>query len=263
VLVGWLRDSDDGRRDVGGTNPPTGQPSQRAGAAPAPPSPSADPAGELVAADDFTGTAPDTARWNLYESTSPNGSSWSPSMVRVNDGELQIVGTGRNPTGQGNVSGGLCWCGTGGNRTYGKWQVRAKFDAGAGYGQIIGLWPQSDKASDGWITFAGVPEADKRRVRGYVVWTKGTRITNERTLSGDFTGWHTYTVEWRETYVKMHVDDQLLYDSTTSGTSVVLPRVPLHLYVQQVVGPKDGVPAPNAGTPDQVTMHIDWVRVYR
>jgi hypothetical protein len=37
----------------------------------------------------------------------------------------------------------------------------------------------------------------------------------------------------------------------------------MHLFMQQMVGPHDAVPAPNANTPDQVTMHIDWVRVYR
>jgi hypothetical protein len=33
--------------------------------------------------------------------------------------------------------------------------------------------------------------------------------------------------------------------------------------MQQVVGPNDGVPAPNAATPDRVVLHVDWARMYR
>src|SRR5205807_9595382 len=127
------------------------------------------PAGDpnLLGDDEFGGTAPDTAKWGVYHSTSPIGGVWAVSQVRVADGELQIVGTGRNPTGHGNLSGGLCWCGAGGNRLYGIGKVRAKFDAGAGYGTTIGLWPQSDQGgADGAITVAGVPAADRRTLDG-------------------------------------------------------------------------------------------------
>jgi len=37
----------------------------------------------------------------------------------------------------------------------------------------------------------------------------------------------------------------------------------MHLFIQVTVGPKDGVPAPVAGTPDQVVTHLDWARMYR
>ncbi len=221
------------------------------------------PSDNLVDSDDFTGTVLAPKKWDVYQSTAPNGSSWSPDQVQVRDGELQIVGTGRDPTGQGNRSGGLCWCRGTGNRTHGIWEVRARFDAGAGYGQIIGLWPKSDRPTDGWITFADAKEPDKHTVRGHVSWSGAKPASDERALPGDFTAWHTYQMEWRETFVRMSVDGTPLYDSTTSTAGVVLPRLPLHLYFQQMVGPGEGVPAPNAGTPDRVVMHIDWVRVYR
>jgi beta-glucanase (GH16 family) len=222
---------------------------------------SASPSGPpgLVASDDFTGTAPDPARWGIYDSTD---SKWSHDMVRVTNGELVIAGVGRDPSGAGNRSGGLCWCGTGGDQRYGRWQVRARFDAGAGYGPIIGLWPQSDHNVQGWITFADSPLPDRHKLHGYLAWTAGTRQFDRRELSGDFTAWHTYTVEWRETFVRMYVDTTLYYDSTT-GQGVVIPSGPMHLILQQTVGPKDGVPAPDAATPDMVGMHIDWVRIYR
>lgn len=228
----------------------------------APPS-SARPADpNLVAMDDFTGTRPDPAHWALYESTDANGAAWSPSMDQVVGGELRIVGTGRNPTGSGNVSGGLCWCAPGANRTYGKWQVRARFDAGAGYGPVIGLWPQSDKAADGSISVS-FPAADRHTGYANLRWTSGTLHTDSRQLSGDFTRWHVYTFEWRAGVVRILMDGTPLYDSTTSTVGAAVPQIPMHLYLQQTVGPKDGVPAAGPTTPDQVITHVDWIRIYR
>ncbi len=231
--------------------------------APASPSPSAaaSQSGALIAADDFSGTAPDTGKWGLYDSTAPNGSLWSPSAVRVTGGELQIVGTGKNATGKGNVAGGLCWCGANGNRLYGIWQVRARFDAGAGYGPIIGLWPKSDSGTDGYISAVNMPGADRNSLSGRVLWAGSGHDSG--TASADFTRWHTFTIEWRATFVKLSVDGKLYYDSTRSTANPVIPQTPLHLYIQVTVGPADGTPAPDASTPAHVVTHIDWVRMYR
>jgi DNA-binding SARP family transcriptional activator/beta-glucanase (GH16 family) len=230
-----------------------------------PPPTSAGPAStaaeQPAGADEFsTGTFPDPARWSLYTVTDPNGASWSPAAIHVVDGELRIVGHGTNPTGAGNVSGGMCWCGEDGNQLYGKWQVRAKFDAGAGYGPVIGLWPKSENASDGFVTFGQLFQPDRRNMKCFAYWAGGS---GQGTLTGDFTGWHTYTVEWRASSVKIFIDHTLVYDSAhTPG--FVAPQEPMHLVLQQMVGPRgDGVPAPDATTPEQVVMHIDWVRYYR
>src|SRR6266498_3982811 len=262
LVIAWLAHGTASRQPaaVAVTSAPAGDPS--ISATPSQPTTQALTSAAASAASSAS-PVPDRTRWGIYESTAPNGSSRSPSMVRVAGGELRIVGTGKNPTGAGNVSGGLCWCGTGGNRTYGKWQVRARFDAGAGYGPVIGLWPKSDDPHEGWISFADVPEAQRQTVHGYVAWPHDTRMSSERKLSGNFTGWHTYTVEWRATYVKMYVDTKLLYDSTAVGQPVVIPSTPMHLYMQQTAGPMDGIGPPDASTPNEVTMHVDWVRMYR
>jgi endo-1,3-1,4-beta-glycanase ExoK len=226
-------------------------------------SPSVAPsAGTLLAADDFAATAVDTTRWDIYRATAPNKSTLSPSAVRVTNGELQIVGVGKDPTGQGNVSGGLCWCGTGGNQLYGKWQVRARFDPGSGYCPVIGLWPQSNRQSDGSITFAASNEADRHTLHAYLAWLTDHLVTSERKFAADLTGWHTYTVEWRAAFVKTYLDNKLIYDSTTTTDRLVIPRVPMHLFIQQAVGPVSGIAAAGPSTPDQVVTHIDWARIY-
>jgi beta-glucanase (GH16 family) len=220
-----------------------------------------DPTRVLIDADDFSAPRPDPAKWGLYDSAAPNGSVWSPAAVRTAGGELQITGTGTNPTGAGNMAGGLCWCGTNGDRLYGIWQVRAKFDAGAGYGPIIGLTPKSGKAEDGYISAVNMPDPTRTSLVGRVVWAAGG--TDASPATGDFTAWHTYTVEWRAGYVRLSIDGKRYYDSTRSAGKPVIPQTPMHLYIQVAVGPGGGVPAPDATTPAHVVAHFDWVRFYR
>jgi hypothetical protein len=215
-----------------------------------------------LATEEFTGTATD-AKWGIYRSTAANGSVFAASQVRVAGGELMVVGAGKNSTGKGNLSGGLCWCAATGNQTFGIWQVRARFDAGAGYGPTIGLWPQSEKSTDGWINLARLPGADRTTAHLDVVWNASGQRSYGRTVNDNFTGWHVYTIEWRATFVKMYVDDRLVYDSTASASPVVIPKVPMHLYIQQIPGPNGDVPAPTANTPNEVITRVDWVRIYR
>jgi len=212
-------------------------------------------AGSALPGDQFAGTTLDNAKWDVYESTDANGGRWTSSAVRVSGGELQIVGTGKNPSGAGNTSGGLCWCGSGGSRTFGIWRVRARFDAGAGYGQAIGLWPVTETSTEQYITFANSSLPDKQKLDGSVSWKGGG---SEGVVTGDFTGWHTFAVEWRSTFVKLTVDDKVFYDST-GKSGVVIPQKPMQLFIQQAIGPSSGVTAANSSTPGQVILHVDWV----
>jgi hypothetical protein len=219
-----------------------------------------DPSRVLVDADDFSGSL-NTGKWGVYDSTAANGSIWSPSAVHTTGGELQIVGTGNNATGKGNVAGGLCWCGTNGNRVYGIWQVRARFDAGAGYGPILGLWPQSDNGNDGYIAAVNMPDPSRKSLTGRLISPGGAADTGN--VTGDFTAWHLFTIEWRATFVKLSLDGKVYYDSTKSAAKPVIPHLPLHLYMQVAIGPKNSVPAADATTPAHVVTHVDWVRFYR
>ncbi|GIH14486.1 glycoside hydrolase family 16 protein [Rugosimonospora africana] len=231
----------------GGSSPTAANPTHAA----------AKPAGPI--SDDFT-SALNTSMWNVYGTTA--GSTYNSTMVRVAGGELQVLGAGNSPTASANKSGGLCWCGTNGNRLYGKWQVRARFDAGSGYRQVLELWPQSDNdTADGRIKFAGDTDAAKKTLELSVLQPGGARSWTG-TRSGDFTAWHTYTVEWRANSVTMSLDGTQVYDSATSGTALTIPSKPMHLVIQQDKGPGNGIPAANASTPAQVVMHVDWVRYY-
>jgi hypothetical protein len=214
-----------------------------------------------AAGDEFSSAALDTSKWAVYgdKGTSP----YAADMVGVSGGELQVRGVGKNPTAAANKSGGLCWCGDGGNRLYGRWQVRARFDAGSGYRQVLVLWPQSDNSSaDGSITFVSDGDAARKSL-GVVLLPPGGATAARVFHSGDFTAWHVYTVDWRAGYVKVSVDSTLIYDSTAGAGAPTIPHKPMHLAIQQDKGPGDGVPAPNSSTPAQVVMHIDWVHLFR
>ncbi len=126
----------------------------------------------------------------------------------------------------------------------------------------MGLWPASLKETDGSIGFADAHPADRKTLSGYLTGPAGNPKFFQKTLTGDFTAWHLYTVEWRAAYVRMWVDGTLFYDSSTQP-GVVPPSVPMHIYLQEVPGPGDGVPPANAQTPASVTMHVDWIHVYR
>jgi Glycosyl hydrolases family 16. len=146
------------------------------------------------------------------------------------------------------------------------WQVRARFEAGLGYGQALILWPDSNHwPEDGELDFAEAPTAAKESVAFTVHWGDNNRVDYAR-ASGDFTQWHTYTVVWKADSVRMLIDDKTYYDSSTSSRNPQIPHSSMHLAIQQEPGPldpSDWVPNPGPGTPDQVTMHIDWVRIYR
>jgi len=147
-------------------------------------------------------------------------------MVRVSGGELQLLGVGQDPTGAANKSGGMCWCPNSDHR-YGIWQLRAKFDAGAGYRPVIQLWPQSNNSTtDGAIDFANDSDA-ARTVLNVAMHPAGGGTAASGSAKGDFTAWHVYRVEWRATFVRMYLDGTIIFDTAridgSDGDALGLP----------------------------------------
>jgi beta-glucanase (GH16 family) len=212
--------------------------------------------------EDFSGTALTPMQWAANEDQRANGSSWSPSAVRVGGGELQISGTGRNPTGAGNVAGAVCWCLEKGIvRTYGVWEVRAKFDVGSGYAPALGLYSGADPDTSGWgfMTMARFDEGG-RRVMYPVMRGAGAEHVDGAPVTGDFTAWNTYAIEWRPDFVTISLNGAVILDTRRLPDPVSIPTVPMFLYVQINPGPEGSIPAPNQETPSQVAAHVDWAR---
>ncbi|MGA8114953.1 MAG: family 16 glycosylhydrolase [Actinocatenispora sp.] len=230
----------------------------------------ATPAGRrLVASDEFDGAGLDTSKWRAYKSLSSNKvSHFEPAQVGVADGEMRIVGHGRDASGKQNVSGAVCWCGTGGDQTYGIWAIKAKLDAGKGYAPAMMLWPKSNAwPTDGETDIIETVQPKRISDVASVHWgdpPSGLRESGK--TWGDFTKWHVFWVDWQPTYIKIYVDRTLVYDTTTSSKHPVIPAKPMHLVLQQEPGPyapKVWLPAPDGSTPDQVVVHVDWARYYQ
>jgi hypothetical protein len=220
---------------------------------------------KLIKRDDFDGTELDDADWNVYDDPATNDvSRWSPDNVTVADGELRITGRGKDPSGAGNEAGGLCWCRTGGNRTYGMWRVRARLEPSLGYGQAFLLWPTSERwPQDGELDFAEIPKTWKDEVYGTIHWGD-PHESDGASLRADLAQWRTYTVVWRPGLVRFYLDDTMFYDSSAARRDVEVPDKPMHLALQIEPGPLGRwVPSPGPDTPDENITHIDWVELYQ
>lgn len=224
---------------------------------------------QLVAQDLFSGSTLDTNRWVPYDENSSNEvSHWVPNMVAVGDGQLQIHSHGRDPSGTGNYSGAVSWSKADGDRRYGLWEVRARFDRGAGYGPAILLWPKSNVwPRDGEIDLVESVQPARDTALSSLHWgdsAPGLRESGK--LLGDYTRWHVYAVDWQPTFVKMSVDGRTVYDSRYSANHPTIPSTPMHLVIQQEPGPFGGanwIVPPNPSTPNDVVEHVDWVKVYQ
>jgi beta-glucanase (GH16 family) len=202
--------------------------------------------------DEFDGSRLDLSRWRVYDGPGNAGVGLRrPSAVTVEDGALAIEA-------RGDVSGGIAWFGE--PTTYGRWEFRARADAGSGYGQAILLWPDSDRwPEDGEVDVMEIiaPNRDELVVTVHY----GADDQQESvTVPGDFTQWHTYAVEWEPDHVTVLLDGERVFTTTNPAA---VPDVPMHLAIQNDVGPLPGwIPARDAETPDVVGLHVDWVRLY-
>ncbi|MCO1657246.1 glycoside hydrolase family 16 protein [Pseudonocardia humida] len=206
----------------------------------------------LLQADEFDGTALNPLTWQPYEGGAAGAvGQRSASNLTVSGGTLKV-------TSRGLTSGGMGWQP---GQTYGRWEVRARTEAGAGYRPAILLWPDGeDWPIGGEIDFLDTPHPDRSETN-FVVHYGAQNSQDGVAVEGDFTGWHTYAVEWAPDHVAGFVDGQEVFRTTDPQK---IPTGPMRLTIQQDIGPsEDGwTPAPATTTPAEVQMEVDWVRIY-
>jgi hypothetical protein len=81
----------------------------------------------------------------------------------------------------------------------------------------------------------------------------------QRRTGLDLSEWHVYAALWTDSTVSYYIDGQVqgsvsTYDST---------RQPMHLLFYNWNTPWEDENMPNAGTPDQLDVSVDWVRVWQ
>jgi Glycosyl hydrolases family 16 len=135
---------------------------------------------------------------------------------------------------------------------YGRYSVRFKSDALAGFKTAWLLWPDSGVwPRDGEIDY---PEQDLTKAfYGAVHWSDGGKDTFETIQSGaSFTTWHTATTEWSPGRVEFFLDGRSIGVSTTN-----VPHTPMH-YILQTESCLTGCPAPSTSG----HLDVDWVAIW-
>ena len=206
----------------------------------------------MVAGDEFNGSSLDKSVWSPYTGKTTDGvGQHQEQNLSVADGLLTITSHGR-------FSGGLSWDP---GQMYGRWEVRARAEAGNGYGPVLLLWPDAeDWPVGGEVDFLEIPKGD-RKVNNFTVHYGQDNSQNSTSQNGDFTQWHNYAVEWTPDHVAGFVDGKEIFRTTDQSQ---LPPRAMHLGIQQDVGPygTDWIPARDDTTPAAVKFQIDWVRIY-
>ena len=208
------------------------------------------PEWKKVTADEFDGDLDDDT-WNLYDSVGGFGNGLRrPEAISVSDGTLKI-------TGRDEVSGGM---GHSHGQLYGRWEFRARTEPGRGYGSAVLLWPDSEKwPEDGEIDMMEVPTEDRVRAHFVLHYGEDNDIVGT-SVPGNYANWHTFAVEWLPDRITWFVDGKKQFETTDPDA---IPDGPMHLTIQLDQGPKkDWLPERDETTPDEVSLEVDWVRVY-
>lgn len=176
------------------------------------------------------------------------GGLYKRANVRAGNGEMAIVGDGINGGGV-NLNDPA---------TYGRWEVRARMDAGAGAAPGLVLWPTSDRwPVDGELDLMESPYGDHQTVQQTTHWGQDNQQENVETRI-DAKQWHSYAVEWEQGVVRYFIDDKLTRERKgTPGYDI--PNKPMSLAIQ-VDGPNGWIPTRDGSSPAEMAFHVDWVR---
>jgi beta-glucanase (GH16 family) len=205
----------------------------------------------LVFRDDFDGSRLDPRVWNRYNSVGGFGNGWRrPEAITVEDGKLRI-------TARGDVSGGM---NHERSQTYGRWEFRARTDKGRGRGSAILLWPDSlNKEADGELDMMEVPREDRSQAHFVIHYSARNKLAGNK-VGGDFSQWHTFAMDWLPDRITWYVDGVKQFETFDKN---VIPTSRMHLAIQLDMGPfEEWILAADHTTPPEVSLEVDWVRVY-
>ena len=214
--------------------------------------------GDPVAVENFDG--PLSGEWGKYDS--PDSSPpRSADLVSVSGGQLHLAGGVDARLGK-DVGSGVMFLR---DQKYGRWEVRFRVQAGAGYAPDVLLWPKrnSDWPTAGEIDLAEMNDPNRKGFGSFLHHGKDNNIVGHDTKT-DFTRFHTIAVDWLPTRVTYYLDGRKIFNVTPGQIRTGLPTESvMHLALQLDQGCSDLIPCRTANTPARVVMDVDWVRVYR
>jgi beta-glucanase (GH16 family) len=216
---------------------------------------------EQVFADDFTtpvaeGDFADSVyadRWSTYDGFADTAKFgvYSNSGLSVRNGSLDmdirtVDGIPRAAAVVPLVGGQ--W----GGQTYGRFSVRMRSDAIAGYGAGFLLWSDANEWTDGEVDFPEGSLDGTVYANNHCPGDPEEKCVHAPVSGIDFQHWHTYTIDWTPDLLAFEVDGRVV-----AKTTVDIPTKPLHWVMQ--VGTVDHVPAASA----KGDVQIDWATIYR
>ena len=199
--------------------------------------------------DDFDGSSVNQSKWMIYHSPQARTNPRTGRAATVSQGVLRLKG---GMYGGKDLSGGIA---SKLAQEYGRWEVRFKSEAGAGYTPVALLWPTEQSSDYAEIDFAEI--VDPKR-QGGGIFVHGGRDRSQHQLRTDFTQWHTVAVDWLPGRLTFWLDGRKVWDYRGSN----LPqgrKMGLALQNDVVCEPQ----CRDVGTPDTVSMYVDWVKIYR
>jgi beta-glucanase (GH16 family) len=216
--------------------------------------------GKPVFTDNFSGTKLNLKAWSIYSdpTAKPPHPRRTKSSVRVRGGSLELIGHRQKP--YGDVAGGISY---NTNQTYGRWVVRFRAEAGAGYSAVVLLWPQGTWPTAGEIDMTEITNP-RRHGGGEFLHLGGLKhfIGHAIPATVNFTRWHTLAVDWLPSHITFWLDGRRLWTvERGTGNNDYIPSTPFHLALQNDQG-CDVHCKPNKDTPRQVIMRVDWVKIY-
>ncbi len=204
----------------------------------------------------------DESKWGRYEGQ-PGGDPggwWEPSHVTVKNGVMNLETYRDERYGGRWVSGGVS-SSHALRQKYGKYLVRFRMDRGKGVAGIILLWPSADV----WppeIDFAesGGTSGSRDRMSATLHYGKENHQI-QRSVSADFTRWHTMGVEWTPGRLVYTLDGR----AWASVRSRHVPKIRMELDIQAQAGTcgDEHAPCPDATTPANVNLQVDRVVAFR
>jgi beta-glucanase (GH16 family) len=234
----------------------------------------------LAWADEFSGTTPDAAVWNMEAG---NNNGWgnaeleyytsSTKNVFLSNGNL-IIEARKEPISGFNYSSARMTTQNKKSFTFGRIDIRAKLPVSKG------IWPALWMLGNN-ITTAGWPVCGEidimeligtypSRTYGTMHWkpVSGTNTSkgSEYNLpSGDFSQkFHVFSIIWSQDMIKWLVDDQLFLTTTKADVGAAnYPFNAAQFFIFNVAVGGNWPGPPDAATPFPQRMFVDYVRVFQ
>lgn len=207
----------------------------------------------LAFQDDFNGDRINTDKWGVYNGG--NGGDRVASNTIVRNGMLTL----RTQKVNGVWKGAGVSAARANRQTYGKYEMRVRFDRGYGVRAVGLLWP----VSGGWppeVDFYEIPGKNTNRTLNTLTNHYRTASSPHRMHHASYTGrfdqWQTVSVEWTPNRLEYKLNGV-----TQAVMTQNVPRAGMWLGLQTRAGSDMGV-KPDGTTPPVVDMEVDWVKIY-